>query len=59
VLEGHRRDRTASPPATSEAVRRHPRLARAGVEDIACVDGIGRQLAQQIYDAFHEEAAGP
>jgi excinuclease ABC subunit C len=34
-------------------------LARAGVEDIACVDGIGRQLAQQIYDAFHEEAAGP
>jgi excinuclease ABC subunit C len=34
-------------------------LARAGVEDIAGVDGIGRQLAQQIYDAFHEEAAGP
>jgi excinuclease ABC subunit C len=34
-------------------------LARAGVDDIAGVDGIGRQLAQQIYDAFHEDAAGP
>lgn len=34
-------------------------LARAGVEDIAGVDGIGRQLAQQIYDAFHQDAAGP
>jgi excinuclease ABC subunit C len=34
-------------------------LARAGVEDIASVDGIGRQLAQQIYDAFHQDAAGP
>ncbi len=33
-------------------------LARAGVEDIAGVDGINRQLAQQIYDAFHQEAAG-
>jgi len=28
-------------------------LARAGVEDIARVDGISRELAQRIYDAFH------
>ena len=29
-------------------------LARAGVEDITRVEGIGRTLAQQIYDAFHQ-----
>ena len=28
-------------------------LARAGVEDIATVEGISRQLAQQVYEAFH------
>lgn len=28
-------------------------LARAGVEDIARVEGINRELAQRIYDAFH------
>ena len=33
-------------------------LARARVEDIAGVDGISRQLAQQIYDAFHQEVPG-
>ena len=33
-------------------------LARAGVEDIAGVDGISRQLAQQIYDAFHRDVPG-
>lgn len=32
-------------------------LARAGVEDIARVDGVSRALAQQIYDAFH--SSGP
>lgn len=32
-------------------------LTRAGVEDIARVDGISRTLAQQIYDAFHR--SGP
>jgi len=33
-------------------------LVRAGVEEIAGVDGISRQLAQQIYDAFHHDSAG-
>ncbi len=28
-------------------------LARAGVEDIATVDGVSRTLARHIYDAFH------
>ena len=28
-------------------------LARAGIEDIAGIDGISRALAQRIYDAFH------
>lgn len=31
-------------------------LARAGVEDIARVDGISRALAQRIYDAFHSDS---
>ena len=29
-------------------------VARAGVEDLARVKGISRLLAQEIYDAFHE-----
>lgn len=28
-------------------------LTRAGVEDIATVEGISRQLAQQVYETFH------
>jgi excinuclease ABC subunit C len=31
-------------------------LARAGVQDIAGVDGISEQLARQIYEAFHGDA---
>jgi excinuclease ABC subunit C len=34
-------------------------LARAGVEDIAGVDGIGRDLAQRIHDAFHQDTPVP
>lgn len=30
-------------------------VSRAGVEDLAGVPGISRQLAQRIYDAFHTE----
>jgi len=34
-------------------------LARAGVEDIARVDGISRDLAQRIHDSFHPDAPAP
>jgi len=30
-------------------------VARAGIDDLARIKGINRQLAQQIYDAFHGE----
>lgn len=30
-------------------------LSRAGVEDIARVDGINVKLAEQVYHAFHDE----
>jgi excinuclease ABC subunit C len=33
-------------------------LERAGIEDIARVDGISRELARQIYEAFHRDPAG-
>lgn len=32
-------------------------IARAGVEDLASVQGISRELAQRIYDAFHSDAS--
>ncbi|MCC5811933.1 MAG: excinuclease ABC subunit UvrC [Ectothiorhodospiraceae bacterium] len=31
-------------------------IARAGVEDLQSVRGVSRELAQRIYDAFHNEA---
>ncbi len=31
-------------------------VARAGIEDLAKVPGISRELAQRIYDVFHEQA---
>jgi len=34
-------------------------LARAGVEDIARVGGISRELAARIHDAFHLDTPGP
>jgi excinuclease ABC subunit C len=30
-------------------------LTRAGVEDLAQVDGISRELAQRIHDALHPD----
>ena len=30
-------------------------LSRAGIEDIAQIDGVNAELAQRIYDAFHGE----
>jgi excinuclease ABC subunit C len=32
-------------------------VARAGVEDLSKIKGISRQLAQTIYDTFHNEEA--
>ena len=38
---------------TGVELARRQGLARAGVEDIATVEGISRQLAKQVYEAFH------
>ena len=35
-------------------VEERQEVARAGVEDISAVTGISRDIAQQIYDRFHE-----
>ncbi len=34
-------------------------IARAGVEDLARVEGVSKALAQQIYEAFHGEGDSP
>jgi excinuclease ABC subunit C len=34
-------------------------VSRAGVDDLLRVKGIDRALAQQIYDAFHDDMAAP
>jgi excinuclease ABC subunit C len=34
-------------------------VARAGVEDLARIPGISPELAQRIYDAFHEQDSSP
>lgn len=72
AITGHRqrraRARSESPleaipgigPKRRQQLLRHfgglREVARAGVEDLLKVNGISRELAQQIYDAFHGEA---
>lgn len=34
-------------------------IARAGVEDLESVKGISRELAQRVYDAFHDDGRAP
>lgn len=34
-------------------------IARAGVEDLASIKGISADLAQRIYDTFHDDGAAP
>lgn len=75
AIAGHRRRRArargTSPleaiPGIGPQRRRHllrafgglRELVRAGVDDLAGVEGISRALAQRIYDALHGEAPSP
>ena len=47
-------------PARKRALLKHfgsaKAVSRAGVEDLQAVDGISAQMAQAIYDFFHERA---
>ena len=48
-------------PTRKRALLRHfgtaKAVSRASVEDLVAVEGISRQMAQLVYDHFHEQAS--